>query len=248
MPEESAVTARHLTLATWNIHRARGADGRVDPARVARVLATDPGFAGLDVLALQEADEECRPHRGVLDLGAVTAGTGLDHAHRNEALRWGPDSHGFLGSILFLRPGLQVEHADVIDLPGHCHRGAVAVQLRLQGQSVRIITAHLSLGQPLRIVQMRILGQYLARRPDMPTVILGDLNEWRPWGGLALSRLVTGRRWSGPTRATFPAARPFLPLDRILADGARIEDLRVLDGADLRAASDHLALRARVVL
>jgi endonuclease/exonuclease/phosphatase family metal-dependent hydrolase len=242
------VTPCHLTLATWNIHRARGADGRVDPARVARVLAEDPGFAGLDVLALQEADEECRPHRGVLDLAAVTSGTGLDHAQADPSLRWSDQSHGFLGSILFLRPGLAAEHADVIDLPGHCHRGAVAVQVRVQGRSMRIITAHLSLGQPLRIVQMRILGQYLARRPAMPTVILGDLNEWRPWGGLALSRLVTGRHWTGPARATFPAARPFLPLDRILADGARVEDLRVLDSAGVRAASDHLALRGRVVL
>lgn len=242
------MTACRLALATWNIHRARGADGRVDPARVARVLSGDPGFAALDVLALQEADEECRPHRGVLDLGAVQAGTGLIHAQTDAALRWGADSHGFLGSVLFLRPELEVRQADVIDLPGHCHRGAVAVQVQVGGRLLRLVTAHLSLGQPLRIVQMRIIGQYLARRPAMPTVLLGDLNEWRPWGGLALSRLVTGRRWSGPARATFPARRAVLPLDRILVDGARVEGVRVLDSAAVRAASDHLGLRGTAVL
>lgn len=242
------MSLRQITLATWNIHRARGADGRVDPARIADVLRSDPGFAGLDVLALQEADEECRPHRGVLDLAAVEAGTGLRHAQADPALRWGADSHGFLGSFLMVGPDIAVDHGDVIDLPGHCHRGAVALQVRAGDRPLRLITAHLSLAQALRVVQMRIIGQYLARRPAMPTVLLGDLNEWRPWGGLALSRRVTGRHWAGPARATFPASRPFLPLDRILADGATVEDSQVIASTAVRRASDHLALRARLRL
>ncbi|MFN3970210.1 MAG: endonuclease/exonuclease/phosphatase family protein [Gemmobacter sp.] len=236
-----------LTCATWNIHRTKGADGRHDPARVVRVLSTEPGFAGLDVLALQEADADCPPHNGLLDLAAVEAATGLTHAQSDPALRWGAASHGFLGAVVFLRPGIAVTHADVIDLPGHCHRGAVAMELALPGGPLRILTTHLSLGQPLRIVQMRILGQYLARRAAMPSVLIGDLNEWRPWGGLALSRLVAGRRWHGPARATFPAARPVLPLDRILAHGARVAAVEVLRSPAIRAASDHLALRGQIV-
>ena len=83
----------------------------------------------------------------------------------------------------------------------------------------------------------------------MPTVLLGDLNEWRPWGGLALSRRIAGRHLTGPARATFPARLPLLPLDRILCDvpGA-VAQARAIATPEVRAASDHLPLAARLTL
>jgi endonuclease/exonuclease/phosphatase family metal-dependent hydrolase len=112
-----------------------------------------------------------------------------------------------------------------------------------------VVATHLSLGQPLRVAQMRVIGQYLDRRPDMPTIVMGDLNEWRPWGGAALSPRLLGRRLAGPAPATFPVGRPLLPLDRILAAApARVRAVRVLDGALTRAASDHRPLAAEVAL
>lgn len=239
---------RHLRCATWNVHRAKGRGGRVDPTRVMDAIATGLGPLGLDVLALQEADDERRPHARILDIARIAADTGLRSIH-DAASRWGPDSDGFLGTIVFLAPALPRDHIHVIDLPGHCHRGAVSVETRLGDRAVRIVSTHLSLSQPLRIVQMRTLGQYLRRRPAMQTILLGDLNEWRPWGGAMLHRRLVGTALRGPARRTFPSPFPMLPLDRILTDApGEVRDLRALAKPDIAAASDHLPLQAVVTV
>lgn len=239
-----------ISCATWNIHRARGRDGRVDPDRVAAAIGRDIGPAGSrQVLALQEADGECPPHAGILDIERIAEATGLRYLHRDDAMRWGPQSHGFLGAILFLDPAFEVTARAVIDLPGHCHRGAVVVDVLVADRPLRIIVAHLSLVQVLRIAQMRIIAQYLRRQPVMQTLLMGDLNEWRPWSGLAFSPRLLDRRFAGGVRRSFPAHFPLLPLDRILSDRAgAVQELQVIDTPLVRAASDHLALSAKVRL
>ena len=238
-----------LTCVSWNVHRGRGNDGVVDPGRCVDVLLAEVWPPGAEVLILQEADAETPPHAGLLDVARIAAETGLRHVHVTPATRWSAESHGFLGVVMFLHPGLRVEDVALVDLPGRCHRGAVVVDARRAGAPLRLIGTHLSLAQPLRIAQMRTLGQHLARRRARPTVLAGDLNEWRPWGGLALSRRVLGARFDGPARATFPVARPVLPLDRVLACGpARVVAARVPDGPGIRMASDHRPLVAEVSL
>ncbi len=232
-----------LRCATWNVHRAKGQDGVVNPDRVVSAIGSElVAYAG-DVLALQEADGECRPHASILDIDRIAQITGLGTVHDTPALRWGPHSDGFLGTILFLHPRLVRTHADVIDLPGHCHRGAVSVEVLVEGRACRIMSTHLSLSQPLRVIQMRIIGQYLRRRPKMQTLLLGDLNEWRPWGGLAFSSRVLGTHLRGAAHRTFPTGRPLLPLDRILTDApGRVMDLQVINTPATNMASDHRPL------
>ena len=246
----AATAAAPIRAVSWNIHRGRGADGLVNPGRILRTLAEEvcpPGSA--HVLGLQEADEERPPHGGILDIAAVEQATGLRYAHRDPRLRWGSLSHGFLGSILFLPPEREILHADVVGLPGRCQRGAVAIELGRPGPLLRVICTHLSLAQTLRIAQMRVIGQYVFRRPAMPTVLLGDLNEWRPWGGLAFSAAVTGLHMRGPRAASFPVSRPLLSLDRILCDVPNaVRRLEVLDGPGIRTASDHRPVRAELAL
>jgi len=239
-----------LGCVTWNIHRAKGQDGRVDPDRVLGAIETAILPFKPDVLALQEADGACRPHSRIVDVEQIARRTGLDYVHDKPDLRWGPQSDGFLGTILFLPPRLQRVHADVIDLPGHCHRGAISVEtVSEDGLRCRIMSMHLSLSQPLRIVQMRILGQYLRRRPAMQSIILGDLNEWRPWGGMAFSEKLVGTALRGPAKATFPAQRPFLALDRILTNApGQVEGATVIDHPHTNAASDHLPLYGEVTV
>jgi endonuclease/exonuclease/phosphatase family metal-dependent hydrolase len=111
------------------------------------------------------------------------------------------------------------------------------------------MSTHLSLSQPLRVIQMRIIGQYLRRRPKMQTLLLGDLNEWRPWGGLAFSSRVLGTELRGAAHRTFPTGRPLLPLDRILTDApGRVTDLHVVDTPATNMASDHRPLVGRVTV
>lgn len=236
-----------LRCATWNVHRAKGRDGLFDPERVVSAIGSAVlPFAG-DVLALQEADGECRPHASIFSVDQIAELTGLRYQHDRPTLRWGPQSDGFLGTILFLHPRFERSHSDVIDLPGHCHRGAISVETQVDGRRCRIVSTHLSLSQPLRILQMRILGQYLRRRPKMQTILLGDLNEWRPWGGLAFAQRVVGTPLRGAAARTFPSGFPLLPLDRILTDApGRVTQVRVIETAATKMASDHLPLAALV--
>lgn len=238
-----------LRCATWNVHRAKGRDGRVDPDRVvAAIGAALLPFAG-DVLALQEADGECRPHASLFAMDKISALTGLRYQHDIPALKWGPQSDGFLGTILFLHPRFTRNHADVIDLPGHCHRGAISVETQVEGRNCRIMSTHLSLSQPLRILQMRVLGQYLRRRPKMQTVLLGDLNEWRPWDGFAFAPRVVGTHLRGPVRRTFPSGFPLLPLDRILTDApGQVMDVQAISTPETNMASDHRPLVGQVMV
>lgn len=237
----------NLRCATWNVHRAKGQDGVIDPVRVVEAIGSvlQP-FAG-DVLALQEADGECRPHAGIFDVERISEVTGLRYQHDSPSLRWGTQSDGFLGTILFLHPRFTRIHAEVIDLPGHCHRGAISVETQVQGRYCRIMSTHLSLSQPLRMIQMRIIGQYLRRRPKMQTVLLGDLNEWRPWGGLAFAQRLVGTRLQGAAPRTFPSGAPLLPLDRILTDApGRVSNVQVIDTPLTNIASDHRPLAGNV--
>lgn len=234
---------------TWNIHRAKGRDGRTDPDRVAAAIETGIAPYQPDVLSLQEADGACRPHVRIVDVDRISERTGLTYVHDQPGLRWGPTSDGFLGTILFLHPRLQRSSADVIDLPGHCHRGAIAVEIIAGSRPVRIVSTHLSLSQPLRIIQMRVLGQYIRRRPVMQTILLGDLNEWRPWRGAAFSKKLVGTALRGPAKATFPTSRPMLPLDRILTNApGQVAEAAVIDHPDTNAASDHRPLFAVVTV
>ncbi len=238
-----------IRCATWNIHRAKGSDGQIDPNRVVGAIEAELAPLRLDVLALQEADEECQPHARIVDVQRISELTGLTYTQKAPTLRWGSQSDGFLGSILFLSDRFQCTHADVIDLPGHCHRGALSVETLIDGLSLRIMTMHLSLSQSLRIIQMCIIGQYLNRRPTMQTLMLGDFNEWRPWGGLMFHRRIAGTAFQGPARASFPSRAPFLPLDRILTDlPGTVSDVQALRSEVLMRASDHLPLAGTVKL
>lgn len=238
-----------LSCITWNIHRGRGNDGCINPARTLGVLRREVWQGGGDALILQEADAEAAPHHGVLEIASVEAATGLRHAQSDPAARSTADSHGFLGVIVYLHPTIKVETVRLVDLPGLCARGAVVVDMQKAGIKLRLVATHLSLSQALRVVQMRTLAQHLRRRDARQTILCGDLNEWRPWGGLALARRTLGQAFDGPALPSFPVARPLLPLDRVLTTApGSVTQASVLDGPGIRAASDHRPLRACVTI
>ncbi|RVV97679.1 endonuclease [Mesobaculum littorinae] len=237
-----------MAVATWNVHRTVGADGTASPRRIEAAIASDIAPRRPQLLALQEADSDDAPHDALLDMRAIARATGLRHVHGPADMRWGAASGGYLGNILFVAPDLAVTRARIIDLPGHCPRAAVMVEVLWDATPLRIVACHLSLSQPLRAVQLRLIGQVVARGSTMQTVLLGDLNEWRPWGGLALSRRMSGMELRGRAVATFPARRPLLPLDRVLSHRGTVRDVAALDGSSLRDASDHRPLFARVTV
>ena len=93
---------------------------------------------------------------------------------------------------------------------------------------------------------MRFILDEIARRPQrMPTVLMGDTNEWRVAAG-CLKDLGPEYRIA-PTGPSFHARHPVAPLDRIIVHrDLRIDAAGVHASEAARRASDHLPVWARI--
>lgn len=229
-----------LRIATYNVHKCVGTDGRFDPGRIAAVIRE----LDADVLALQEADRRFGRREGLLDLIALERDTGLQLV----PLGMAAGGHGWHGNALLVRNGRLVE-AHRLRLPGGEPRGAAMVDLQLPAGRLRVVNAHLGLLRRHRAQQVAALLERLAQAEEVPTLLLGDLNEWRPGPRSSLRALD---RDFGPvdvTPATFPARLPILSLDRILCrPHGLLTGLAAHASPLARIASDHLPLTARLDL
>jgi endonuclease/exonuclease/phosphatase family metal-dependent hydrolase len=238
MPAGGAETLR---FASYNVHKCIGIDGRFDPERTRKVIAEiDP-----DVIALQEADRRFGDRTGLLDLRALERETGLAPVPLSQRRRLG---HGWHGNLLLVKEGA-VREVHQIDLPGLEPRGAVVADLELRHGSVRVMAAHLGLLRQSRMAQFRTITGVLPHDHEVPTVLLGDMNEWRRDKRSSLGLLAPGFGPIGQWVPSFPAVFPVFALDRILARPQEIiEEVAAHASPLARVASDHLPVKARVRL
>ena len=237
-----AMTARRatgaLTIVSYNVHKCVGVDKRFDPARIADVIAE----TGADILALQEADRRLGRRVGLLDMAAIERRTGL----RLLPLPTTPGGHGWHGNALLVRVG-QPAGVRRLTLPGGEPRGAVIADLEFPAGRFRVVAAHLGLLKRHRERQAQAILAALAEEAEVPTVVLGDLNEWRPGQRSSLGAL---ERSFGHVRAappTFPSRLPVLALDRMFWNRpGLVAAVEAHDTPLARLASDHLPLRARL--
>ena len=224
--------AKHATLrlASYNVRKARGLDGRHDPHRVAAVI----GALEADIVAVQEADRRLGPRPAALTPGALRAETDLVAVPGIAGSRV---SLGWHGNAVLARPGMEVAHVDKLALTSPDPRGAVLVEFAAP-MPLRLVAVHLSLLRRFRRRQLEEIAAALADRQAMPTVILGDFNEWRELRGL--EPLSAGFTVISPGKS-FHAARPVAALDRIAhCDRLALVDAGVEESALARVASDHL--------
>lgn len=229
-----------MKVASYNIHKCRGADGMTRPDRIVGVI----GELGAEVVALQEVDRRFGRRGGLLDPVAIERETGMrllvqsDVSHR----------HGWHGNALLVRGEPKAYRRLRLKLPGGEPRGAVVAELDLGGGEFRVIAAHLGLFRLSRVDQVDAILTAFHDLPQMPTILLGDLNEWRRRGRSALRRLEPTFGLA-PSILSFPSRRPIFPLDRILGwPAGLIGDLAVHDTPLARRSSDHLPLTAKVNL
>ena len=229
-----------LRVASWNLHKCVGADGRFDPHRSAAVIAE----LGADILALQEVDKRFGRRAGLLDLVAVRRSAGLKLVPVSDV----PDGHGWHGNALLLREDLAAR-VQRIRLPGAEPRGALVAEIDLPHGPLRVIAAHFGLLRRSRTHQGHAILRMMAESDQMPTVLLGDLNEWNhgPRSSLRALEPVFGAPLPAP--ASFPAAVPVLALDRILGQPhGLVSEVRAYASPLARVASDHLPLIGRLRL
>jgi endonuclease/exonuclease/phosphatase family metal-dependent hydrolase len=228
---------REIVLASLNTHGGRDAEGRpYDLAAACRQLKAD-------VIALQEV---WRPHGEPDPVGGIAAELGTEVVHtdlradidlrslgvsRQSARgRWGL-------AVLTTVPVTRCAVADLGRTPGDSiARAAQLITLELPGGGrLRVANTHLThlFASPVQL--LRLVRRLAAA--DVPTVIAGDLNMPMPITGLAAgyAPAVTGR--------TYPAHRPLVQLDHVLA-GRQV----VRCGGEVLgpAGSDHLPVRARL--
>jgi len=192
-------------VASYNVHRCVGVDGRRAPERIARVLRE----IDADVVGLQEVG----PGHG--------STPGFDPwAHLGEltGYRWIPgplwlQARGGFGNGIFTR--LEIRDFERVDLsvPGREPRGALDATLDWDGARVRVVAAHLGLSRTERRDQGHRLIARLRDCDAAISILLGDFNEWLS-SSAALQRLhrLFGR---GTAVASFPSPMPLLALDRI---------------------------------
>jgi endonuclease/exonuclease/phosphatase family metal-dependent hydrolase len=226
------------TVASYNIHRCIGRDSLVSPDRIAAVIRE----LDADVVALQEVEAQ---HRfGALDQWAFLAETLGYHCTPGISLRTQRRNYG---NALLSRQSPKAVRLHDLSVDHREPRGAIDVDLTLRdGRAIRVIATHLGLRGRERERQIALLRPLL--EPDgnaATTLLLGDLNEWRP--SSANLKALHPLFHPSPAPPTFPARRPLFALDRILVAGAaRIAEVAPHRSELAREASDHLPVRARL--
>ena len=225
-----------FTVASYNIHKAVGTDGHYSPERILSVLTE----IDADIVMLQEADRRFGPRTTVLPLAMIAARTD----YRPVMIVPNPVGLGWHGNAALVSPRVEVKAAIPLVLPSIEPRGAILVESVIEGHAVRLVSMHLDLSGLRRRHQARAIeAQVLGRQDEMPTVLMGDLNEWRPRSGCLID---FSRSYAmAETAPSFPAGRPLARLDRIMAgSGIQIVDCGSHSSPLSRIASDHLPVWA----
>lgn len=227
-----------FTVASYNIRKSVGLDWQRRPERILEVL----GEVDADIVALQEVDRRFGTRVSSLSAEAILANTPY------RVVRFGerPQSLGWHGNVLLVRQDLKVAHHKSLVLPCLEPRGAVMADIIAEGYKVRIVGLHLGLMGRWRVRQARaVLDQLRALEHRLPTVIMGDLNEWNTEGG-SLKHFAREHHVVEPG-PSFHSSKPVLSFDRIITS----LDLNVLASGvhrseTARRASDHLPVWARL--
>ncbi len=248
-----------ITVASYNMRKAIGTDRKRNPQRVLDVLHE----IDADVVALQEADKRfggrasAVPHELIDEHGLYKpVHFGLRHRRTLERIPGGDKAEkliklktrniGWHGNALLVKRHIGVIDVCAIDLPTLEPRGAVMAELLIGDRAVRVIGMHLDLSGLWRRRQMRaILHAIAARVQKMPTVLMGDTNDWRD-AAWFLKDLGPHYR-AAPTGPSFHSRHPVACLDRIIVHSdLTIEAAGVHLSAASKRASDHLPIWARI--
>jgi endonuclease/exonuclease/phosphatase family metal-dependent hydrolase len=169
-----ASAQRTLKLMTYNVHGCVGMDGRLSPDRIARVIARHD----VDVVALQELDAGRSRSGGIYQAEAIAK-------HLDMAFQFHPTfllEDGQYGNAILSRHPMRLRRMNALPAGRgrDCEpRGALWVDLDVDGLHVQFLTTHLSIWPSERLLQARALAgpDWLGSADlSVPTVLCGDMN------------------------------------------------------------------------
>ncbi len=236
-----------LRVATYNIHKCQGMDGRVKPERIARVLSE----LNADVIALQEV-LSIPEHRAESNQARFLAESLGWHYVQAEARKL---HGGIYGNVLLSRFPIH-EHRNVdITHSGKEERSVLRGDVEVSGRNLHVFNLHLGTNFFERRHQARALMEHEVLRASDLTgerIVLGDFNEWTR--GMVTRTLTQELRridLEVPMfrRRTYPALLPLLHLDYVYYEHSlRARDAFFHTSRLALVASDHLPLVADFVL
>lgn len=229
-----------MRFLSYNIHGCVGRSGKVDPHAIIEVIRE----ADADVVALQEVHDDNATDRSFLH--ALEAE--LDYP----SIIYDPMvelPHTQCGNVLMSRVIPKREERLDLTWKSREPRGAIRVLLEHHRRAFEITATHLGLAPAERRSQLRQLIEPSTEPMDSDTIqiLMGDLNEWFPWG--RAGRFLRQHFGQVKTVKTFPARWPLFALDRVHVRNAEARPVkRVLTSQAARTASDHLPLMAELSL
>ena len=228
-----------LTVLSYNVHRCIGIDRRCDPPRIARLIQQSRA----DIVGLQEVDLVFTAERRSHQLDDLAEATGLSAIA-------GPTIGGIearFGNALLTRAAIKKVEFHDLSVLGREPRGLIDAHLATQGMTVRVLVTHLGLRVNERRHQTQSLLRILtegAGSADL-TLVMGDINEWRPRGFAPYSLDQSLGR--APAPRTFPVMFPILSLDRIWVKPLEaLREVKIPDHDLAQIASDHRPVLAIV--
>ncbi len=234
----------HIRVATYNIHKCRGLDGRVRPARIVEVLRD----IDADVIALQEVVrvETERPDQDHARFIASELGMNF-HFGENRPLK-----QGTYGNVLLSRYPLPATCNYNITARGREPRGCLRADMELPGGALlHVFNVHMGTAFLERRKQARqLVSQEILCHAELqgPRIVLGDFNEWTRGLTTQLLRknfVYPNLREHMSRSRTYPGVLPFLHLDHIYFDPEiRLHGLTLHKTRRSLIASDHLPLIA----
>jgi len=238
---QAQTSAQHrlLRIASYNIHGCVGLDWRRNVSRVAAVIRE----LGCDTIGLQEVGGK-HDRTGAMQLELLARETGMHAIAGGTIIR---HEYHYGNALLTTRPVLAVRRHD-LSYQKYEPRGALDVDLDVDGVEVRVLVTHLGLKALERREQVTKIIDLLGDMPaTQPLVVLGDMNEWLP-GGLILKWLHKLMD-QAPSKRSFPTWMPMFSLDRVWArpqGSLRSFDVHRTPAA--RRASDHYPVKAVIGL
>ncbi len=225
-----------IRIASYNTHGGIGRDGHFVPKRIADVLKE----MDADIVALQEVENRAT---GFDMLEYLKGETGFEAIAGPTLLRRGADyGNGLLTRFKVIsvqRINLCVDRCEP--------RGAIDVELVCGGTPMRVLATHLGLKPYERREQIQRLLRVLEGDRPLPTLLMGDINEWFLWGRPL--RWMHRHFEETPSPATFPSGFPIFALDRMwVKPRGLLSNIEVHSTPLARKASDHLPLKAELNL
>lgn len=232
-----------MRLATYNVHKCRGMDGRTRVDRIAAVLEA----LDADVIALQEVIGAGPEEDG--QAAALGARLGMGWVMHGVRLLRGK---AYGNAVLSRLPILGNERCD-LSCAKREPRGCQRVDIDVGGRILHVFNVHLGTAVLERRDQAPRLAEFVAdEQVRGPKVLLGDFNEWiKGVTSKTLGAMLEGVDLSAhlQRRRTYPGVLPMVHLDHIyVAGGLEVVSVALPRTSLTLIASDHLPLVADVRL